>query len=46
LMAAVAFKGTIRANTRVSASKVFFMGQVSRVIQVIATTRPYKHQRQ
>ena len=43
LMAAVAFNGAIRANTSVSASKLFFIGKVSRVINSIATARPYKY---
>jgi hypothetical protein len=43
LIAADAFNGATRANTRVSASKLFFMEQVSRVPRIIATTRPYKY---
>jgi hypothetical protein len=43
LIAADAFNGATRANTRVSASKLFFMGKVSRVAGSIATTRPYKY---
>jgi hypothetical protein len=42
LIAAAAFMGAMRAKTKVSASKFFFMRQVSREFPRIATTRPYK----
>ena len=43
LIAAVALNGATKANTRVRASKLFFIGKVSRVINSIATARPYKY---
>ena len=42
LIAAVALNGATKANTRIKASRDFFMGKVSRVISSIATTRPDK----
>ena len=42
LIAAVAFSGATRANIRVSVSRIFFIGKVSRVIYGNAKTRPDK----
>jgi hypothetical protein len=43
LIAAFAFNGATRAKIRTIESRYFFIGEVSRVVSGIATTRPYKH---